>query len=340
MNRYARRAQLSRAIGFVSMFILGLSSAPLGAAGVQVRQPKVEEVRLKAEVGIIMRIVEAGGYTYLLDERSSRIHRVSAASAITIGGIGNLKGEFYRPMDMTVSTTGTLAVKDNGNHRIQILKADGTYVNEFPDLPRSMGLAVDRAGNVYLGQPENGSLVSVYDHDGKKIRSFGNLVLPSEIYGVAYKDRDDSRKIAMNRIRILLDDAENVWVIFRFLPLVCKFSPSGEMLLRKVLDFPEIATVREAVWKEGTCPPGFFQFNFDGVAITFVSTDAAIDQKNKELVLLLGDSRILALNFDGSPKYIIAAPKEPLFLQSLAASTDGILLVSSFIQSGIYRIGR
>jgi len=73
----------------------------------------------------------------------------------TIGKTGTGPGEFRTPHALEFDSKGRLIVADRHNHRIQILKKDGTFVAEYDDFGRTSGLTIDRNDVMYTADSES-----------------------------------------------------------------------------------------------------------------------------------------------------------------------------------------
>ena len=65
------------------------------------------------------------------------------------GQAGDGPGEFSFPWGVAVDAEGRIYVADWGNHRVQVLEADGGYLRQFPEFPgtaAAIGSEDDRAG--------------------------------------------------------------------------------------------------------------------------------------------------------------------------------------------------
>lgn len=72
-------------------------------------------------------------YTYVTDQTEHTLRVYEAARFIgTIGHQGRQPGEFRRPRDVAVLSSGNLVVSDTGNDRLQIVSGDGTPVRSWP----------------------------------------------------------------------------------------------------------------------------------------------------------------------------------------------------------------
>ena len=72
-----------------------------------------------------------------------------------IGRTGTGPGQFRTPHALEFDSQGRLVVADRHNHRIQILRKDGTFVGEYHDFGRTSGLAIDKDDVIYTTDSES-----------------------------------------------------------------------------------------------------------------------------------------------------------------------------------------
>ena len=72
-----------------------------------------------------------------------------------IGKTGTGPGEFRTPHAIEFDSQGRLIVADRHNHRIQILRKDGSFVGEYHDFGRTSGLAIDKDDMIYTTDSES-----------------------------------------------------------------------------------------------------------------------------------------------------------------------------------------
>ncbi|HSY47181.1 MAG TPA: hypothetical protein VLC46_00050 [Thermoanaerobaculia bacterium] len=297
----------------------------------------ITRAQLSVQTGVLRKIVARGERVYLLDAEHHRIAVVSGSSTVFVGQIGNGAGDLYQPFDLDVDGKGRVYVQDNGNARIAIFDANGRSLGGFADSPKSMGIAVNEAGDVYLGRPQLGSLVAVYDRSGRKLRSFGTVVRPSSILGREFS-RYDSRAAVFNRVHLAIDDGGNVWVAFAFMPLLYKFSPDGRLLLEKRLTYPELKPVVAAIGQVPG-PPDYAEMNFDGLQLPLVTRDVAWDAHAKRVLLLLGNERTVVLDTNARELAGFFPDRDSGNLQNVSVRSNGEVLASIFGSSHPYRLG-
>ncbi len=73
----------------------------------------------------------------------------------TIGKLGSGPGEFKTPHAITYDSTGRLIVADRGNDRIQILDAEGNYIDELYQFSRPSGIFIDANDMMYVADGES-----------------------------------------------------------------------------------------------------------------------------------------------------------------------------------------
>jgi sugar lactone lactonase YvrE len=72
----------------------------------------------------------------------------------SIGSLGTGPAQFKTPHDIVMDERGRLWVADRGNHRIQILEQDGTFLAEWKQFGRPSGVAL-RDGKLYVADSES-----------------------------------------------------------------------------------------------------------------------------------------------------------------------------------------
>jgi len=273
---------------------------------------------------------------FLLDRETHAVRLVQSGGTRLIGDIGNAPGELYYPFDLAVADDDRLYIKDGGNRRIQILGANGHFLAEFPDLPKSEGIGVDKRGDVFIGQPATGHLISVYDRTGKKLAAFGELLSPAALYP-QLKAHETAYRTSINRVRIAIDDEDNVWVAFIHAPIVRKYDRSGRLLAQQTLRLPGISQLTAAVL-QAPPPPRYISQNFDGIQITMVIREIVFDRKARQPLLLLGDDRIVYLSRDSAPERIIRPEFQGGLLETLSADNEGTIFTSKFLSAQLFRV--
>ena len=210
------------------------------------------------------------------------------------GRIGSAPGRLFHPGYLDIGGDGTVFVEDGGNERIVKFDQKGHYAGEFR-VNTFQGMAVDKQNQLYLGQPEEGSLITVYSSTGTKLRSFGQLKKYSEIYGEANSDKDVTYKTALNRVRLATDKDGNLYVSFMIVPLIQKYSPDGALVFERRLEGPEIDRLSEAIHKRR-----YIATKVDGVDVRIIALDPVIDPANGNIMVPLVDGAVYVADREGN----------------------------------------
>lgn len=258
-------------------------------------------------------VASHNGLYYVSDRTRNSVVAVNEHFEIQrlIGGIGSEPGRLFRPGYIDVSADGLIYVQDGGNERIQCFATDGTFLGGFATKPY-MGMAAGLNGEVYLGQPENGALVSVYSRNGKHLRSFGKLKIYSELMGQKFQDLDDQYAQAANRVRLFVDRDGNTLVSFMLVPFIQKYSPAGKLIFESRLDGPEIDVLRQT--------PGLLTMSMDGFAESILALEA-IALPNGEINVVLTNGSIYVADQNGRRQRVIQPQAADIFTVEMTGTT-------------------
>lgn len=253
------------------------------------------------------------------------------------GMIGSGPGRLLHPGYIDVARDGTIYVNDGGNERIVKFTSAGDYLGEF-QVTTYEGLAVGTENEIFLGQPQDDRLVTVYSSSGKKLRSFGQLKKFSEIYGAAFADNDALYKTALNQVRLSTDKDGNLYVSFMLIPLIQKYSPQGKLLFERKLEGPEIDRLMENIQKRK-----YITGNRDGAEGRIIALDPVIEPATGNILVPLVDGSIYVADRDGN-KLALLHPQWPeqatrTFYPYVAGlGAKGELLVTPFPPRRWYRL--
>jgi hypothetical protein len=244
------------------------------------------------------------GKYFLTDFEGNRIIVINDKMEVErdFGRIGSGPGRVFHPGYLDISRDGTIFVEDGGNERIVKFDQAGKYLGDFR-VSAYQGLAAGAQGELYLGQPEEGHLITVYSSAGKKLRSFGELKKFSDFHGDAPSDQDEAYKLAFNRVRLTTDKDDNLYVSFMLTPLIQKYSPDGKLLFERRLAAPEIDRLLEAIQKKR-----HISTRSDGVDARIIALDPVIDPANGNIMVPLVDASIYVADREGN-KVALLQPK-------------------------------
>ena len=244
------------------------------------------------------RVLRHNGEYFILDYKTSRILIYDQAMKFkrSIGSVGAGPGEFFHPDDCVIRDE-LIYVHDEGNHRIQVVDLNGKFINQFR-IPYIRGFTVNSKGEILVGQPENGKLVSVYSRDGKLLRSFGKLKSFSGVYGEPHKDKDAKYRTAINRVALTTDARDFVYVTFVVAPIIQKYTPEGELVFETRLRGPSIDLLTHYVVTEAMAKKIVVQFMGTDMA-NLTTWESSIDPRNGNIFALLPDNTLHVLNSEG-----------------------------------------
>src|SRR5262249_5619065 len=96
------------------------------------------------------------------------------------GKLGSEPGEFHFPIGIAINAADEILVTDFYNSRVQKFSVEGKLLSVIPVLPNPGGIAIGRAGELYLAhfaerkrEERKTDRVSVYDSAGKLLRQWG-----------------------------------------------------------------------------------------------------------------------------------------------------------------------
>lgn len=98
--------------------------------------------------------VDSQDYIYVVDaeDMNIKVYDQSGNWIRNVGRRGQGPGEYTRISDFDVSQDGRIFISDIRQHRVSILRADGTFVSSFLVKRGCDRLRVDEAGRIYLQQ--------------------------------------------------------------------------------------------------------------------------------------------------------------------------------------------
>ena len=138
------------------------------------------EGHLVSPVGMVRS--RANGQLYVVDAGAHQVVVFAADGQFlhSFGGRGDMQGEFYHPLGITITADDLVYVVDSFHFAVQIFDLAGQYVGSFGPVPTGMGslarprdVAFDSDGNLYVTDGLNNN-VQVFSPDGVLLLKFGS----------------------------------------------------------------------------------------------------------------------------------------------------------------------
>ena len=133
------------------------------------------------------------------------------------GSHGNRPGQFDRPWDIAVSEkTGTIAVADSENNRIQLFSSDGNYLREIKLKKKCNTVAFTKSGDIIAAVPYDDHKISLFTESGQFIKHINDEHLKIPVH---LTTGFDGRIIVCdwenNEIRVISPDGSQLLQSFR-----------------------------------------------------------------------------------------------------------------------------
>lgn len=280
----------------------------------------------KIRFSSVEKIVKYAGKYFVLEAINHRILVFNSSEELEyqISRIGQERGELFYPRDFVIKL-GRLYVYDQKNMRVQIFDLEGNYINSFSDRHNSYGIEVNSRGEIYLGQPDKGKLISVYDKDGKFLKSFGELHKLSDFYGSGLKDMDKKYLMSINRVNICLDRSDNLYLSFVGAPFFQKYDKNGNLIFEKKIPGPEAEQIIDGFRNKRESP---VRRSIDDPPTPLITTGITVNDASDTVIIPFQWNRcwIYLVNSDGI-KIVTLEPTEVDMLFQNPSLADGYNLI-------------
>jgi DNA-binding beta-propeller fold protein YncE len=172
------------------------------------------------------------GLVYILDSGDDRIKVFDRSGKYvrTIGRRGQGPSDLLSPRVLAFDSDNNIIVADNYNRRIQTFDPGGNYLYSFrlKGVKRPSYISVNSKNEILVHSHENtfitGSLITLYNSRGKKLREIGNLY---------YKPKS---LLETAGIFFAVDKEDNIFIAYYGVPFFWKYSNDGQALMVSAFD--------------------------------------------------------------------------------------------------------
>lgn len=173
--------------------------------------------------------VDAKEFVYVSDARMNMITVFNADGNFVrqIGRQGQGPGEFNNPKAVCIDELGQIIVSDSNNGRVQFFSPEGVYKNSFRLFVSSAKMAVknNRLYMCHSPRKDEEKIIRVLNYEGKKLYDFCDIIKKYGEYLIA------------NKVNISINDKNEIFLAWEFLPTVRKYSENGSLLAEYAIDY-------------------------------------------------------------------------------------------------------
>ena len=257
--------------------------------------------------------------------------------AFQFGSIGKAQGEFNEPLDIALSEkTGTIAVADTENSRIQMFSSDGNFLREIKLNNKPYSLAFTESGDVIACVPYGKNQLSLFTEGGQFIKHINDkhLKKPCDI-----SVGSDSRIITCdwgdNKIKVLSPDGNDL--LQSFSAPDCESDPCCAVYHQDTffVSYPYANCIK--VFNN----TGVYQYDIgcgeSGDGQLSVPIGLVIDKFNQLIVCDRGNKRLELFTLDG--KFVTKITRQHFvasYLCNVAVNRSGNVLVTDGNKNCIY----
>ena len=250
----------------------------------------------------------------------------------SFGSNGSGPGQFNGPYDIAVDKkTGTVAVSDYGNKRIQLFDSDGRYLREIGLRANCTSLDFTKSGHIIAVTPGDVHKISLFSEEGQFVKHIDSEHLKFPFH-------------------ISTDDEDYITICDQESNEVIAISPDGTGLVTRIAASEHDQSIMCAIYHEETacffvsdskadCVNVFDEngnFLYDiGRGSLLYPVGLAIDKFNNLIVCDTGNRRLKVFTTEGD----FLSETEQCFHAPyfVAVSKDGNVLVTDFEKNCVYR---
>jgi len=242
---------------------------------------------------------------------------------------GSRPNQFGRATSMNIDERNNIYISAFGN-KIVVYNKDGKYLNTIltPSYPHDV--VSDSKGKIFVIIPTQDSLVTAYDDKGNYLFSFGKPIDVESLKKPPFYAESSTFRNSLNESIITVDKMGNIYLCFKYKPIIRKYDNLGRLMCERKLDAP---IVQKYLKEEENPKKSYYIPYFTDIIF---NEDKLIASGSKAIYYLSRDdlSTIKILNL--SPEH----NDDKLFnIQSIAADKINGTIYFSHLQTGdIFKI--
>jgi hypothetical protein len=180
-----------------------------------------------------------------------------------------------------------LSAKADKNLTVTIFDAAGKRVASFPTL-KANSMAFLSNGNLVVSSPQGEHFLHVYSPTGQLLKSFGSVG--------AIDMSSSAQNLFLHQGKVLVDAADNIYYVYRFAPMIQKFSADGALLAEAPMEGEAITIQWEVALRY------FSNRDPERLGGIDITNSAAIDRKTGNLFVALNGSDRGGVVYEYSPR--------------------------------------
>jgi len=275
-------------------------------------------------------------YVYVYDDLTNRLFVFDRAGKLlhTVGRTGPGPGEFYHATGLEASDS-VVTVYDRWNRRVELFSPEGQFRAEFPAPSNSRAFAADGNGRVYINDPQQGHLISVYDSSGKNTANFGELTTVSALYQTKDTSRDAALRLQANRVWLATDKEGNVYASYVIAPVIRKYDRNGHLAFERFIQGAEADSLRNIFWHVRSGEK-LLSSPFDGTQVDYITKAVMADSSVGRVYVLGGIEALFEFDSNGNQVRVLPIKRNhggQILHSSLSEHT---VLFTVVFQTGLY----
>jgi hypothetical protein len=252
----------------LTLSLLGTLALSLNAHGSRTKtQQQTELITLQSSGGVVetpdpisdISTSEDGQTLYTVDGLTGEVDAYSSQPFGRLSHLGKTFGPIKGPHGYSASA--------DKSQKITVTDGTGRFTANFKTYPAD-SLTFLSNGNLLVASPVNGRFLHVYSPQGQLLGSFGTF---------KQFHQDEGENQFLHRGKVLVDAADNIYYVYRYVPLIQKYAPDGALLYEIRVTGPAIDV------QQGVAERFFNNRRADQVGGIHILTAAALDRQTGHL---------------------------------------------------------